>query len=143
MGPLAVQPPPRRRIRAALVAALVSFCYPAHADPAPASPATYEKDVRPLLETYCYKCHGPAKTKGDVNLARFADVPSIQRDPKLWRNVLTQLNDRNMPPENKPQPTDEERARLVDWVQHTLTHFDASHFAKDPGRVTLRRLNRF
>jgi mono/diheme cytochrome c family protein len=107
------------------------------------APAAFDKDIRPLLDAYCIKCHGGEKTKGDVNLARFSDVPSIQREPKLWRTVLTQLNHGDMPPEGKPQPSQAERALIVQWVQHTLTHFDPSHFAKDPGRVTLRRLNRF
>src|SRR6478752_1483744 len=80
----------------------------------------YAKDVRPVLETYCGKCHSGERVKGDVNLARFTDVPSIQREPKLWREVLTQLNDHTMPPAKKPQPSDAERAMLIEWVQHTL-----------------------
>src|SRR4051812_46801231 len=66
----------------------------------------FATDVRPLLETYCAKCHSGEKPKGDVDLKRFPDVPSIQREPKLWREVLSQLNDRTMPPAKKPQPSD-------------------------------------
>src|SRR5688572_29152033 len=124
------------------VTVLIALCGAAHAAP-PAAPADFEKDVRPLLETYCFNCHGNKRDRADVNLQKFTDVPSVQRDPKLWRNVLTQLNERSMPPDDKPQPTGAQRAMLIEWVQHTLTHFDASAFTKDPGRVTLRRLNRF
>ena len=103
---------------------------------------SYDAQIKPLLSTYCYKCHGPEKPKHGVNLSKFGEVASIHRDPKLWRNVLTQLNERAMPPENKPQPTDMERLMLIEWIQHTLNNPDPSAFAKDPGRVTLRRLNR-
>ena len=77
-----------------------------------------------------------------MNLSKFTDVASIYRDPKLWRTVLEQLNERAMPPENKPQPSDAERALLIEWVQYTLNNPDPTAFAKDPGRVTVRRLNR-
>ena len=83
------------------------------------------------------------KPKHGVNLARFADVASIHRDPKLWRTVLAQLNEKAMPPDDKPQPTDAQRAMLIEWIQHALNNPDPAAFAKDPGRVTIRRLNRF
>lgn len=107
------------------------------------APASYDAQIRPLLNTYCGKCHGMEKPKEGINLVRFNDLPSIYKEPKLWRTVLTQLNERAMPPENKPQPTEAERALLIQWIQHTLDNPDPSAFAKDPGRVTMRRLNRF
>ncbi len=135
---------PLNALRPLTVAVLLSLLHAsARAADAPPSPGSLEKDIRPLLDQYCFSCHNAEKAKSGVNLAKFADVPSIQRDSKLWRGVLEQLNDRAMPPENKPQPSDAERLRLVEWVQHTLTHLDPAAFEKDPGRVTLRRLNRF
>ena len=129
----------RGLFRSWLVVAPLAGAVPARAD----GPADFDGKVRPLLETYCYPCHAGEKVKSDVNLGGYKDVVSIQRDPKQWRQVLTQLNERTMPPEKKPQPSDEERALLVNWIQHTLTNLDPSKFAKDPGRVTVRRLNRF
>src|SRR6478672_5628794 len=38
-----------------------------HAADAPAK-ADYERDVRPVLEHHCYKCHGPEKQQGGVRL---------------------------------------------------------------------------
>jgi hypothetical protein len=137
---LSFPPVVRRGFRPAwLVVLLLAAGAPARAD----APADFDGKIRPLLDTYCFKCHGGEKVKSDVDLGKFKDVVAIQRDPKLWRGVLTQLNERTMPPENKPQPSEEERALLVNWIQHTLTNLDPSKFAKDPGRVTIRRLNRF
>lgn len=107
------------------------------------APASYDAQIRPLFSTYCGKCHGMEKPKEGINLVRFTDLASIYKEPKLWRTVLTQLNERAMPPENKPQPTEAERALLIQWIQHTLNNPDPAAFAKDPGRVTMRRLNRF
>src|SRR2546426_10347469 len=45
-----------------------------------------------------------------------------------------------MPPENKPQPTPAERDLITRWVGSCFFQCDCKH--PDPGRVTLRRLNR-
>src|SRR4051812_24629113 len=84
--------------------------------PAGAANTTFIKDIRPLLETHCFKCHGPEKSKGDVNLSPFTDDSSIERDPKLWQTVLQQLRDRNMPPASKPQPPEVDRQRMADAI---------------------------
>ena len=102
----------------------------------------YERDVRPLLEQYCFRCHGPESDKGDVNLSTFNDLAAVQRDPKLWQTVLRQLHERVMPPASKPQPTPDERAKLEGWLRQTLWSIDPATLPKDPGRVTIRRLNR-
>jgi Protein of unknown function (DUF1592)/Protein of unknown function (DUF1588)/Protein of unknown function (DUF1587)/Protein of unknown function (DUF1585)/Protein of unknown function (DUF1595)/Planctomycete cytochrome C len=104
--------------------------------------AGFDKDIQPLLKTYCFQCHGPEKAKGDVNFSTFAGDGVVERDPKLWGAVLDQLNDRNMPPRKKPQPTAAERERITLWLHDSLAHLDFSKLPKDPGRVTLHRLNR-
>src|SRR5207249_614593 len=47
-----------------------------------------------------------------------------------------------MPPKKKMlQPTKEEREFVVAWISNSLTRLDCTS-PKDPGRVTIRRLNR-
>ncbi len=131
-----------RRHPLALIAAIAAAVSLAPAAVAQDAPRDFTKDVRPLLDTYCGKCHAGEKAKGDVDLARFTAVGLIQREPKLWREVLTQLNDRTMPPAKKPQPSEVERAMLIEWIQYTLNHPLPGSFEKDPGRPAMRRLNR-
>src|SRR5437660_9601661 len=45
-----------------------------------------------------------------------------------------------MPPENKPQPSPAERDLITRWVSAFFFPCDCNH--PDPGRVTIRRLNR-
>jgi hypothetical protein len=54
------------------------------------------------------------------------------------------LHQREMPPEKKPQPTEDERILLTEFIAAQLAKFDCSNPAVpvNPGRVTLRRLNR-
>lgn len=110
---------------------------------AAAEPAIdFGKDVRPLLEKHCYKCHGAEKGKGGVRLHEFADTKSLFRDPKLWEKVVESMRDEAMPPDDKPQPTEEERTRMVDWIEHTLDNPPDDAVPKDPGRPFLHRLSK-
>jgi hypothetical protein len=99
----------------------------------------YQKEVRPLLETHCFKCHGPDKQRGNVDLSPFANEKAVQSKPRLWRKAAAQLESATMPPAKQPQPTAEERALLVRWVHQTL---DAADPSRDPGPSVVRRLDR-
>lgn len=103
---------------------------------------TFERDIRPLLAEYCFDCHGDKKQKADLNLASFADAKAIQRGRAQWLKVWETLHTREMPPEDKPQPTLAQRELLADWIERTVNDIDCDG-SKDPGRVVLRRLTRY
>ena len=57
-----------------LAAAWMSLALVANQRPVFAEPmADFQKEIRPLLEQYCTKCHGANRKKGGVDLARFLD----------------------------------------------------------------------
>ncbi|MEO5803192.1 MAG: DUF1592 domain-containing protein [Verrucomicrobiota bacterium] len=100
----------------------------------------YEQDIRPLLGKYCYGCHGETKKKADLSLQLFETKASVLNDLSTWEKVLHHVQTREMPPENKPQPSDEERTLITRWIESDVFNCDCDH--PDPGRVTLHRLNR-
>ncbi len=102
--------------------------------------ADFGKEVKPLLESYCYKCHANGKKKGDLSLEPFTSVEAIVKDQKTWGNVLENLKSGDMPPDDAKQPSADERERLIKWIDLVVFATDPDH--PDPGRVTLRRLNR-
>ena len=106
--------------------------------------AEFVKDIKPLLERYCFKCHGNKRAKAEVNLEAFGTRPDFSRDGRTWEKVHHVLHQREMPPEKKPQPTEDERILLTEFIDAQLAKFDCSNPAVpvNPGRVTLRRLNR-
>ncbi|MDB6025788.1 MAG: Protein of unknown function (DUF1587)/Protein of unknown function (DUF1592)/Protein of unknown [Verrucomicrobiales bacterium] len=112
------------------------------ANPAPTQrgASKYEKQIKPLLSRYCYGCHNDKKHKGDLSLESFADIAAILKEPKRWELVMHHVQTREMPPEDKPQPSDAERHLLVSWIQKEVFQCDCDK--PDPGRVTVRRLNR-
>jgi hypothetical protein len=106
----------------------------------PVSQVSYQKDIVPLLTEYCYGCHGNGKKKGGVALDIYKDEATIQKDKEVWEKVMQNLDAHIMPPENKRQPSLEQRELIVKWVQTSVFQCDCDH--PDPGRVTVRRLNR-
>src|SRR5947207_10979446 len=100
---------------------------------------SFQKQVQPLLSRYCYPCHGEKK-KGDLDLRIYTSETIVARDQAVFEKVLKNLQAHEMPPESKPQPTSAERDLITRWVQTFFFPCDCNH--PDPGRVTIRRLNR-
>jgi len=101
---------------------------------------SFEKDVMPFLDTYCYRCHDDDVQKGDVNLWLFEDKAAVLHDRKTWLKVLEQLETQEMPTK-KPFPTQEEYERMIHWIEsevHNLDYRALNH----PGHVTIPRLTR-
>ncbi len=108
---------------------------------APAEDPTFQKQILPFLQTYCLGCHNSTKAAGGLTLEGYQNEAHARKDRKTWATVEHALAAGEMPPKKKPQPTKEERAFVVSWIENTLTKIDCTG-PQDPGRVTLRRLNR-
>src|SRR6185295_10932126 len=66
----------------------------------------------------------------------------IRSERKVWKSVLQKLTLHEMPPEDaKPQPDAKERELLAKLVETALNKIDPNA-PLNPGRVTVRRLNR-
>jgi hypothetical protein len=100
----------------------------------------FDEVVQPLLEDYCFACHGNGLKKGGVDLDGLGSDEARLRDHELWRAVLKNVRAGIMPPSGEPRPSDEERTRLEDWIKFGAFGLDPAQ--PDPGRVTVRRLNR-
>ena len=100
----------------------------------------FNQQIRPILEDYCYTCHGNGLKKGEVTLDELGADQARLRDRDLWWRVLKNVRAGIMPPAGKPAPTDHERRLLEDWIKYGAFEIDPKN--PDPGRVTVRRLNR-
>ncbi len=126
------------RIRAALAFGLaVTFWAAAQEAEVP----TFSGLVKPFLKQYCTDCHGSEKQKADLNLEMLAESSALYKERKPWEAVRDMLADREMPPAKRAQPGEEERIRVVQFINEALAQFDCEEI-RQPGRVTLRRLNR-
>ena len=44
----------------------------------------YEKEIKPLLQDYCYDCHGDGSSKGDLAMDDFQDLTAHLNDLGHW-----------------------------------------------------------
>ncbi len=109
--------------------------------PVVAAEPTFRGEGVAFLKAHCLGCHSAEKPKADLNLAKFADDASLVKDRKMWNRVREVVQAGEMPPPAKPQPTATDREAFNKLVAGVFDHFDKT--AKpDPGRVTVRRLNK-
>jgi hypothetical protein len=114
----------------------------AGAEPGAAEPgalAIFRTDIEPMLDQFCYDCHGYGSNKGGVVLDGFESDRDL-RDHSLWLRALKNVRGGLMPPADQPQLPEAERTRLLSWIKGDI--FATNPAEPDPGRVTLRRLNR-
>jgi hypothetical protein len=90
------------------------------------------------------ECHNGNKSAGGLTLEGYVSAAHARKNRKDWAAVQHVLSAGEMPPKKaKAQPARGEREFVVAWIEETLTHVDCSPATpKDPGRVTIRRLNR-
>jgi len=100
----------------------------------------FHKDIQPILSEYCYDCHGDGMRKGNVAFDEFKSDEAVLTNRDLWLNALKYVRAGIMPPNKKPKPTDAQKQELANWIKTEVFGIDPNNV--DPGRVTVRRLNR-
>ncbi|MDA0934170.1 MAG: DUF1588 domain-containing protein [Planctomycetota bacterium] len=82
-----------------------------------------------LLAAHCLRCHGAERQKGDVDLRGLGEPGSVA-EGELLRLVREVVAFGDMPPEDEPQPTGEQRAALLAFVDATLASADGAAHAE-------------
>jgi hypothetical protein len=106
-----------------------------------AAPADFKKDVLPVLNKYCTRCHGGEKPSGGFRLDNVKDQDTALKRPKTWEKIAEALRAGEMPPPEKPRPTAAELDSVNGWIDVVILKVDCNG-PRDPGRVTIRRLNK-
>lgn len=114
------------------------------ADPAqPGQPTvpSYEREIAPLIQKYCLRCHSLEKKRGGIVLDQEKTDADILNKRSLWERVGDNLRTGEMPPPGSAKPNAAEMEQIERWLSGVVFK-DACTGPRDPGRVTLRRLNR-
>ncbi|WP_020469553.1 DUF1592 domain-containing protein [Zavarzinella formosa] len=109
--------------------------------PAPQKPDPFDTQVRPLLVKYCVTCHSDQKQSAGLSLEPYKDSLSARKARGVWEKVREEVDSKQMPPKNKLMPTDAERKIITAWAETISAKVDCG-LVRDPGRPTIRRLNR-
>lgn len=102
----------------------------------------YAATLKPFLETHCATCHLNGESEAGIDLSKFEDGTSLLKDRMMWERVAEVITAGTMPPEDAPKrPANEEVVAVCNALTQYYQFIDRT--AKpDPGRVTMRRLNR-
>ena len=121
--------------------ALLALCLPLpHARAASANTvAEYKAKVQPVLAEHCFDCHADGANKGGIAFDE-GTLDAVLGDYQLWSKVLKNVRAGVMPPEKKPRLSEAELKHLEQWIKYQAFGLDPK--SPDPGRVTVRRLNR-
>jgi hypothetical protein len=94
------------------------------------SDVTYAKDIKPIFEKSCFKCHGEEKQKGKLRLDSLEAVkkggedgdvvtPGDSKKSIIVQAVSGALEDGMMPPEDKGKPLTKDQIGLIRaWIDH-------------------------
>jgi len=102
--------------------------------------AAYHKEVEPILAANCYDCHGNGESRAGVAFDQLKTDDQILHNPDLWLKVLKNTRSGIMPAGGNPHLSAQDQATLDNWIKFSAFGIDPKQL--DPGRVTIRRLNR-
>ena len=101
----------------------------------------FERQVLPFVKQHCVACHNAKEAEGELDLARFGKVDDLLGNRKTWQKVVRQLKAGAMPPDGETRPMEQDAQAVIGWLEQVLVYVDPKQ-PVDPGRVTVRRLNR-
>lgn len=101
---------------------------PAKPTPPPAAPAKpgkpdFAKEVGPLIQKFCHDCHTGDEPEGDFSLYFESERDFLRRassERAHFEKMYDFLREYEMPPRKKPQPTNAEREKILEWIEGTM-----------------------
>ena len=97
----------------------------------------FEETILPILQASCIKCHGKEKIKGEVDFSKISTQVDADSQFELWETVTEVIMANEMPPEDNPPLSAEEKKLVLKWYEEQLkTPIEAK-----PGIYKPRRLS--
>ncbi|MDB5339170.1 MAG: Protein of unknown function (DUF1553)/Protein of unknown function (DUF1549)/Planctomycete [Planctomycetaceae bacterium] len=119
------------RVACSQIALIVACGFPITGAAAEPAPVDFNRTIRPILSSICFKCHGPdhEERKGGLRLdlrdsalqklesGNRAIVPGKPDESELVRRILsTDDSERMPPPKSQHQLTEKDKTALRQWV---------------------------
>ncbi len=94
-----------------------------------------------FLAKHCIACHGPEKHEGDLRFDKLSRDFKEGIDAHQWAEALDKVNSGEMPPKDKPKPTQAELSEFLTSIDGRIKEGRAARMAKRPA-VSHYRLSR-
>ncbi|NJB83541.1 DUF1592 domain-containing protein [Wenyingzhuangia aestuarii] len=89
-------------------------------DSVPANIKEFVEKIQPILDQRCYECHNANKQKGDLRLDNLNWDITTPHGAKVWDDILYEVTEQNMPPEEKEPLTEVQRNLIIKWIQNSF-----------------------
>ncbi len=101
----------------------------------------FQRELVPLLRTFCYDCHGTTDGDGDLSLQADDSASKVLQGRTHWMRALTQVRLGSMPPADADPMDPASRNKMAELIDELANAIDC---VKNPnaGKVAMRRLNR-
>jgi len=97
---------------------------------------SFEQTIKPFFAQNCIKCHNTDLSTAGIRVDQL-DATFDDRQIPVWEAILRRVRGGSMPPKGLPQPTAEDRARVSDWISHSL---EVARLRPAPKNGLVRRL---
>ncbi len=98
------------------------------------------EQIASLLGNHCADCHAGGQQEGQFSLDVLLHAGSDAKAKEQWYRVARQLRLGLMPPPEHASISNGERGTILRWLSSDALQLDPNK--PDPGKVTVRRLNR-
>ncbi len=102
----------------------------------------FDKEVKPILTEHCVSCHGPEKTKAHLRIDTLNPNLLEGGDVDWWLEVMAVLGNGEMPPPEKSELSDHDRARVIAWLSGEIQMASQVRRATG-GHSSFRRMTRY
>ncbi len=103
---------------------------------AQSTPSSFDQSVKPFLQQNCLQCHNVDNSTAGVRVDQLG--PHLEdQHVRLWEAIRTRVEEGTMPPKGLPQPTAEDRHRIVTWINQSL---ESARSRPAPKNGIVRRL---
>jgi mono/diheme cytochrome c family protein len=97
--------------------------------------------IADILSKQCFDCHGNGASEGGLKLDGLLQQTTTEETKQRWWKVLSNVRAGTMPPpDSDSRLSQPELQNISNWIKYKAFEIDRNQ--PDPGRVTLRRLNR-
>lgn len=96
----------------------------------------FEKDLRNLLSTHCYRCHNEKQSEAGVRVDQL-DGSLSEKNAKHWESIQRQIQSNKMPPEDESALSKNDRDKLLQWIEDGLHEVRSRDVARNG---SMRRL---
>ena len=80
----------------------------------------FHAEIEPLLKETCLKCHGPDRERGGFRIDTLDPDLINGVDSLSWLDAMEVLANGEMPPEDGPELSDEDRNKIVTWLSSEI-----------------------